>query len=244
MKSLYFNICFFVVVVFAAMQNNMPPPISARMMDVILGTLLGIVCGQFIFPVKFEEEFKQGVLPALNLLADCMQQFISEFGNFHAHEFCQIELQLQKEPITYPEWVYETGFNPGLRSGFRFFLIHLERIMDLFSALNYLSKEPIQKNLLYSISRVMANSMEKNHELVQALISYFEDKSWNVSPSDYTSDLTALESSLQTLIPANLELIDMSADYMVLINMVRNMKDLRKLLLQLVAALPSERHFE
>ena len=57
---------------------------------------------------------------------------------------------------------------------------------------------------------------------------------------DYTSDIVELEKRLNNIVPANMELLDISADNLYLTAIVRDIKDLRGILLQLINSLPSK----
>ncbi len=140
---------------------------------------------------------------------------------------------------TYPEWVYEVGFNPGLRSGYRFFLINLERIIEVFFSMDYLLSQHINIVLLENMSDHLALAMQKNQELLGILIEYFENKKIKNTQSDFTSDVAELEKALHRIVPDNLELLDTSPNYILLTALVRDFRDLRGLLLQLVMSLPT-----
>lgn len=214
-----------------------PSDIYYRMLDVIIGSVLGLVFSQLPFSVQLEREFKQGILPILKSLAHCASQFVTACQNKTVFKDCPIEKVLLKQE-NFPEWIYERGFNPALRSGFRFFLVHLERAMDIFSSLNYLLKQAIEEEYAKALAAPLKEAMQKNHELIEILIQYFKADTLANIEADFTSDITALEDVLQEFVPSNLELLDISPSYLPLIGIVRDIKDLRKELLQLVSALP------
>ena len=79
--------------------------------------------------------------------------------------------------------------------------------------------------------------MQKNAVLATTLHRYFINHQIETSKADFTSDIKALETALQTLIPQQLALIDIASHQIVLISLVQNIKTLRKLLIQLVLTL-------
>jgi hypothetical protein len=236
---------FIIFVVVCLLSSNNMALMRDRALDTVIGGLLGILFSIFVFPVRVYAEFCLGVTPVLQALIDYSQVFSKSFMHRTHRELLvnkkwQIEVALSNRQGMYPEWVYEVGFNPGLRSGYRFFLISLERVTEIFFSLTYLMGRGVDTALLSDFSADMTNVMQKNEALLQTLISYLTgNKIKNASfTEDFTSDMTALEKTLNQFIPGSLELLDISPDYMILTALVRDLKDLRELLLQLVLALP------
>jgi len=217
-----------------------------RMVDVMIGAMIGIACSQWILPVRSESEFRQGMVPILKALIDyshVLTHFFLQTESITKREVEEkklaIENILQTSQDSYPEWVYEVGFNPGLRAGFRFFLVHIERIIELFFSLDYFVAEQMDVNFLQELAAVFTTAMQKNAELLHVLLDYFANNQLTESQSDLTSDMTALEATVRRIVPQNLELIEISPDYVALTAITRNVKDIREILLQLVIALPA-----
>lgn len=213
-----------------------------RIIDISIGALIGIL-SKWFSPNRLDKEFSQGVTTVLRSFKQYSQTFADNLLSFNAKngvqlEKIQIEVALQDQPAMYPEWVYEVGFNRGLRSGFRFFLISIERIAEIFFSMNFIASRDIDSVLLNDIYADLTLAMQKNTELLTILIEYFENHKLMDVQSDFTSDMTALENTLNRIIPGNLELLDISPSYLQLTALVRDIRDLRTLLLQLVMALP------
>ncbi|SRR5579883_1098977 len=184
-----------------------------QIIDVCIGAAISIVCNQFFLPVHLDVEFRQSLIPLLKTIRD------------------KSTLAL---PSNYPEWVYEVGFNPGLRSGFRFFLLHLDWIAEISCSINYLLPLCEKTEAFQAVSEKIATVMQKNDELLDILLEYFESNTLKGIHSDFTSDMAALEQAVRHILPGRLELLDISPDYVRLAALVRDMKDIRQLLLQLV----------
>lgn len=204
----------------------------------------------FVFPVKQPRDFCLAVIPTLDSLAGYLRaitQVLSDADEVAYNELKQAESDMFKSLVSsYPEWVYRSGFNPGLRSGFRYFLIQLEHAADLCCSMTYWLRQfdtltdksellqllrqatKINIDLLNGLSRTMHHHAEKTLRPVNDV---------NV---DLVSDITALEGALQRLVPPSLELLDMSSEYVYTTALVRDVKDLREVLLALVAAVPGE----
>lgn len=230
-----------------------PDLLQNRFVDIIIGTVIGILCGQLIFPIKLAKEFSRSVIPILQILNAYSQvltkgflrqegsqtELSYELENEIAKEKDHLEMILQASSGNYPEWVYEVGFNPGLRAGFRFFLINLERITEICFSMNYLATQSADATLLQNLTVTMEEVTKKNSELFQILIHYFETNKLGDIQSDFTSDIAELEKTLQQVVPSTLELLDISPYYLTLTAFVRDLKDLRTILLQLVMSLPN-----
>jgi hypothetical protein len=191
---------------------------------------LGFISTYFskvIFSVNLPAAFRAGIIPLLKVL-------VASSHNLNAISVANLLQALQDQ---YPEWVYSRGFNRGLRASWRFFLIRLERIVELFLSMAYLATRQIDPILLQDLNGRITDSMQKNQELLEILLSYFEKDESKTTHSNYTDDIKELEQALQRLLPPNLELLDISPDYVTLTALVRNLKDLRTLLLQLVKSL-------
>lgn len=239
----YYSIIFFSLILLIAIliPENPQSILQFKIIDVLVGALIGILSGSLIFPVKVMKEFRHGVIPVLDELIAYSEELVKSFKNHDQHFLTKKKLEmniaLETQSGAYPKWVYEPGFNPGLRSGFRFFLIHLERLMEIFFSLNYWTHYSTQ-NEMVNLSVAMSDSMQKNVELLKILKNFFTNSALVTTKSDYTSDMTKLEDTLRTIVPGNLELLDISFDYVMLTACVRDIKDMRQILLQLVMALP------
>jgi hypothetical protein len=217
---------------FELMQN--------RLFDVALGAFIGVACQVIIFPIKLELEFSKGVLPILNSMQAYSQalieKIVDESSELYLEKRVEIENALQTQQGSYPEWVYEVGFNQGLRSGLRFFLINLERVSEIFFSLDYLVSRGAAP-LVHDLQAEIKVVLQKNQELLSILIEYFNNKKFKKIDSDFTSDMANLEKVLQGMMPNDIEALTISPDFLVITAFVRDLRDLRKLLLQLVAAL-------
>jgi hypothetical protein len=217
-----------------------------RVFDISIGLVFALFFGQLVFSVNTYNEFCLGVTPVLRSLKEYsseLSRFLARRGSKEAlfeNEY-QIESTLVSKPGMYPEWVYELGFNPGLRSGFRFFLVNIERLTEIFFSTHYLVLRDVDRELMSELTVNIATVLQKNEELLQVLIEFFSDKkiSGVTSDSDFTSDMEQLEKSLNQLVPGHFDLLDMSSDYVVITAIVRNLRDMRSSLLQLVMALPA-----
>lgn len=241
------SVYFVIIILIALMWPNYDPDlVRDRMLDIFIGAVIGVIFGQLLFPVRLYAEFSLGVLPVLEALMDYSKMFTHHFlqhsnNRLLVEKKWEIEAALSTRRGMYPEWVYEIGFNPGLRSGYRYFLINLENVTEIFFSMSYFSSLGLDASLLADLSQYLTQVMQKNEELLQVLMNYFdENKLKRLLPdSDFTSDISELEEALNQLLPGSLDLLETSSDYLILTGLVRDLKDLRGLLLQLVMSLPA-----
>lgn len=242
-KAFYLSVFFFLVFLIAMLTPLATPAlIHDNLMDVVIGALISILCTQILARTRIEKAFSQSMQVLLPMLSEYAQAVIDNFSQPHFAYLLEKKSALealQVQPGLYPEWVYEAGFNPGLRAGLRFFLINLERVMEIFFSMNYLLLRQLHSSSLQELVQPLSLSMQKNQELIMMLTDYFLHKKIKEFHSDFTSDITDLENALHNVVPNNLELLDISPDYITLTALVKDIKDLRELLLQLIAALPS-----
>lgn len=212
--------------------------------DILLGAVYSIIFFALFVPLSPVKKFRLH----LSIYLNDLMQLASEIVKYHLLQEEKLS-DLSKsisalentyiEADIYPEWVYEPGFNPGLRSGFRFFLIYLERVADYYLTLNNLLAEKLNKNLLQDLKEPILQVIDKNNELLTILKNYLDQATFPETHSNYTGDIITLEKEAAQFIPSHLELLDISPDYVNLTATIRNLKDTRETLLQLVSALPN-----
>lgn len=195
-----------------------------RIFDIAMGAFIGLLCRFVVFPVKWDVEFSEGILPTLTAL--------SEFSrDFSAEKRQQVEDALQN---MYPSWIYETGFNRGLRSGFRFFLVNVERVAEILFSMDSLHARGLDEKLLQPLQEDIDIVMQKNQELLMLLIEYFNEGKLSQTNSDFSSDLVDLENAVHRVIPDNMEALIVSEKYLLMTAYIRDVRDLRGLLLSLM----------
>lgn len=221
-------------------------------LDVLLGAGIGMLAMKLFSASTLPLKFSHGLLPVLQAM-----QKNTEILTHYFYDQTQldsvmksriaVENALQRYESAYPGWVYEAGLNPGLAPGFRFFLIHLERIIETLFSIDYtLSQKDLAENIFSKneIGIQMAEAMQKNQELINLLMVYFQQNRYALIETDFTADIAKLEASLQQGAPQNLEWLELSPDYLTLTILVRNIKDIRLGLLQLVMGLPAAKMME
>lgn len=236
----YFVIFFIIFLSSILMPGSSLQALPVRTIELMLGAATGFI-SRFFFPLKLDAEFSSGMVPVLTKLNEystSLTHFLIFKDNEHflLEKKNALEIILNSSSDMYPEWVYAIGFNRGVREGLRYFLIQLERTMELWFAIQGLAFQ--KQDVPVDMQELFQTAMEKNRELLMILRHYFQKKDYGKIKSDFTEDIVRLENALQKILPKDLELLDVSSLYLWLIVLVKNIKDLRELLLQLVLALP------
>lgn len=214
--------------------------LQASVFDVMVGALIAIMCKSLFFPARWNVEFSQGILPILDNVKNYLDAIQNELSG-SVSNIVASRLAVENALLNmYPSWIYETGFNRGLRSGFRFFLVTTERAIEIFFSMDDLLTRGLDVSLLQSVRDDIATAMQKDKELLTILIDYFRQGKVNDTASDFTTDIAELEKAVHAIVPNSLETLALSPDYLGMTAFLRDMKDLRGLLLQLVMALPVE----
>jgi hypothetical protein len=241
-KEIFHFLLFVLVLAIASLSpKKIQTPISDYLLSIGLGAVIGIAFNQLFFSIRLNKFFFRGVSPLLKSLKDYSNTLTNNFvtkenSKLLNEQRLQIEKSMLSQYSGYPSWVYETGFNPGLRSSWRYFLINLEQVTEIYFVLDFFAQRHTDVTLL---SEYIVTTMQKNEELLDVLIQYVEGQQRINIESDFTSDLTALEDALRRIVPNQIELLDISPDYISLTALVINIRDLRGLLLKLVMSLPS-----
>src|SRR3990167_5158815 len=237
---------------------NSQTMLGLKLFDIAIGGVIGVLCNLFVFSVSFAARFKHSIVPFIDALVECSHRLSKKC----THDI-QNDLYVEKIFVSafhaYPEWVYEVGFNPGLRSGVRFFMIKLERLMEAYFSMNYFISRIDIASYQYFFD-AYASILNNNARLLIELKNFFqheqghyrEDRDDTIHDDDIsrrddmtspdtnelTNDIDNIEKILQSIVPA--QMASLSSEYATLMSLVYDVRDVRKVLLQLLAALPDQ----
>lgn len=215
--------------------------VKLRLIDVVIGGVIGVIYSQALQPRNIYGAFTSGIVPLLDALMVDTKLLAERFAN-KTHDdaavmakISTVENILGSRESMYPEWVYEIGFNPGLRAGYRYFLLHIERMCEISFSLNYLSHRAISSDHISTLRENILQVLRTNEDLLQLLVEYFSSNTWRVDvEDDFTSDMRALEQVFAEQVPQQVELLDIAPDNIIVAGVVRDLKDMRTILLQLI----------
>lgn len=237
----------FLIIFLVATIAPVPEPLllESRIMAVSTGCLVGYVCGQIILPVDMGKLFQRGLKPVLKSSLDLMSSVTMRLNHYRLKDrkIQQLELVLEQDLSMsvegYPEWVYEAGFNPGLRAGFRYFLLKTERVLELLMAFNCIIDRINFHRPPDEVITLFNQSMQINEKLLNYVLSYIHNGELLFDASiDYRQDITLLEREVKSDLPTtNIALIDQDDYSLALIALIYIVKDIRKTLLQLAVTI-------
>lgn len=247
----YYIMIFLMVTLIGISQSTQHLSLEWQIFDAILGSAIGYICVSILSLNDINSDFRAGIIPVFQALEAYCPLLIKVLFKSRSHsdklsaEREELEYTLLDSKSDYPEWVYNVGFNPGLRAGLRFFLLNLEHITEAFFSMDYLVSLRIN-TAKYSIESgntslvdLLIRCMENNQLLIDTLIQYFESNVLENSVEDFTDDIKELEAELKHELPEHIELWEISSDYTILASFVRDVRDVRLILLQLITSLPN-----
>ncbi len=218
--------------------------IQDRMINVGFGSLIGYLAGQIILPVNIAAQFRAGLQPMLRSLLDYLNVIASRIKHYYDPDgnmnvvTSRIELILSGGKEAYPEWVYAAGFNPALRAGFRFFLMRVERLMELLMSLNCIMDRINYHYIPEKAAHAIDQSMQKNAVLLDYVLNYIKSgKTLSVLDGDDEKDIRQLEVDVAAILPESIESLDLFQDYIEVAALVYAVRDFRKTILQVVLAI-------
>jgi hypothetical protein len=224
--------------------------IAYHVLYLTLGVLMGILLRRFLFSIKSSKTFSKSILPTIHSLKDyshalreCLENTTVNSADLQASRK-QLEKSLVTKKGMYPEWIYHSGYNPGLRSSHRFYLIQLERAIELLFSIEFMIGEgQLLLGLPSDELAAMIAVMRGNEDLIAHLTVYFGGESFDsgavFSSNDFMTDIKNLDIILQQRAPGTIEVLDIAPDYVNAILLGRNVKDLRQSLFNLISSLPS-----
>ena len=149
-----------------------------------------------------------------------------------------MNLMLTWHQTCYPEWVFRRDFNRHLRGGFRYVLVHLNEVVDAFLSLDYHLRKISDDEFLKEVTSNLIDVLEKNKLLLKLMTDFFAGIPLDQSHTNLTTDITELHNVTRSILPQDIELLDLNADYVHLSAIVHDVVDIRTILLKILTALP------
>ena len=114
--------------------------IHDQIYNIILGSIVGLIVGVIFFPWRVALEFRKSTALILNVLANYFIAIVDLLlKKANAENNCQKNKYIVENVFQlFPAWVYEEGFNPELRVGYRHFLVRIEQLSQILFSMHYL----------------------------------------------------------------------------------------------------------
>lgn len=229
----------YMIILVTVVSFILPPHhmIYTRIYDASIGAVIGIVVNMIVLPRRADSEFRRIVLPILNTYQKYFSLLI-----YSVFEKDIVSLENQKQQIevllqTLPEWVYAKGFDSGLKRGHQYFVMKLHHIAEILFSLQHASRTSFDSEIKTEMRDLVYVCADKIKYFFTAFITVFELKKLTEGVEDFEQDLHELDAKFQTLVPVNLELLDMSNEDVAFYSIIYALNDLRKALIKLGQAL-------
>lgn len=228
-----------IVVIVAALSFVFPPHhlIYTRLYDASIGAVIGIVINLLILPRRADDEFRKIILPILKTYEAYFSVVIDSVFEKDIVTLENIKQKMEYELQQLPDWVYERGFDIGLKRGHQYFVMKLHHVAEILFSMHHATRTPFDEELRTEMHDSMYVCAEKIKFFFKAFITVFELKKLTEGVEDFEQDLHDLDARFQTLIPVNLEVLDMSNEDVAFYALIYGLNDLRKALIKLGQAL-------
>ena len=133
-------------------------------------------------------------------------------------------------------WVFALGLSPRLRAGFRYYLLEIERVEELFASI------ATHMHLIHFDNQLSASFMQvmlTNEKLLLALRTFFTDGIFVRNQQDWVQDLVVFEALLERQFPIALQYMHFQHHDLVVVAFLKDCKELRQILFNLFMALPN-----
>jgi hypothetical protein len=202
----------------------------SNMMMIFAGSCIGIVCRLFLWRDDIAKLFCREIVLVLQAMSNyiAVLNTLTEEKNIFVQKY-KLEKTLKLHGAV---WVFEVGFNPGLRQGFRYFLLQIERLFEILCAMEALFYQGVRESMPAELAECVRMSLSHHQDLLNSL-QYFFQTNKMLETSSRFSDMEELENALRSVVPAQLEILDISPHYVSLAEVVRLIKDMRETLLAL-----------
>lgn len=214
-----------------------------RMSDVVLGGVIGLLCGLWVLPGRADVDFRIGVIAIfqayeryLMSVADLFFQE-SHREEILLHKRNEVERVLQIQQADFPDWVYERGFNLALREGHRHFLLRTEQVGTILLAMHHVARQPVDPALLSLLRQPLTLCIDQTLQIMNSIIVMLDLKTPPAPMPDVVESMQILEAAFRRAVPLSLELLDISPEYVSVSAFIYDLKDLQKTLLKLIEAL-------
>lgn len=214
--------------------------IHLRTYDITLGALIGITANVVIFPDRVDVDFRQSVVFILRDYIGYFQSIIhlllAQQQNLAENEKIIVEKALQKLPL----WVYETGFDFALQRSYRYFILKVNELAEILFSMHHLARYSFSSELLAVIKAPLLDSAKKGELFFESLINALNLKNITDKPYDFYHEIQTMENNFKQKIPLQLDILDISKEYVYLIEFIYNMRELQDILIKMAEALRKE----
>jgi len=208
--------------------NFMPwADLQDQVLDVFIASAIMLILSSIVTLITIRKAF-------INLMLQYIDYLIVLVDNIHAPHAKSLStlIALNNSLQHNTKWVFSLGFSPGLRAGFRFYLLEIERAIELLLNLNQERCDP-------ELVACFNESMFVNKQMLQILRDFFRGHHLTNTPLDWMQDIIQFEHAMKKSLPNVQHSVYIHYHELAMIRLFKNAKDLRLIFLQLLSALPN-----
>jgi hypothetical protein len=206
-----------------------------EMHDAFIGSMIGIAANMLILPRRADAEYRDLVGPIVKAYNVYFQLIITQL--LQTSPKGEGNAALEAQLIKLPDWVYARGFDSGLQTSYRYFLIKLEQISEMLFAMHQIARIEYDAALIEKLRVPLQLCAIKITQFFDSIADVFELKKVTEEIEDFGDDIVTLEKHFNEAVPLSLDVLDIKRDYVALTEFIYYLKDLRDDLLRLTEAL-------
>lgn len=200
------------------------------LMDVLLVASLMLVISMLVTLFSIKQAFIQLMLYHIDHL-------INMIDRVHDHALSRKRFMFVFNDNLQQDtgWIFALGLSPGLRAGFRYYTLQIERAIELLYGIQKIAHEIKQDEEMTQCFDLL---MSNNKTLLSLLRAFFKTGSLFSDTEDWLQDIVLFEKLIEQTLPAHAATLHFHARDLTMIELLRYCKDLRQVFLQLLMALP------
>lgn len=214
--------------------------VHVRAYDITLGALIGIVVNSAIFPDRVDVLFRQAVEPILKCYIAYLQSIIHLLLTQEKLPADKQKIRLEKALQKLPTWVYETGFDLALQKGHRYFVMKVNEVSEILFSMHHLARYPFSHELLEVITTPLSESGKKGEQFFHALNNALNLQFVSTEFIDFYQEIENMENNFRKKVPLSVDVLDISKEYVYLIEFIYHFRELHDILIKMAEALNNE----
>ncbi len=227
------------IIIIVLLSLILPPHhmVYARLGDAGLGAMVGILANLFILPRQADTEFRCLVLPILRAAEEYFAEIINSIFEKDERTLNLKKMRMELLLQNLPSWVYESGFDLGLREGYQYFLMKLLHIVEILFSLHHAVRCHFDEEVRKEMRESVFVCADKIKIFFVALSTVFELKKLKEGVEDFEPQLHELDLKFQELMPVSVDILSIPRDDVAFYAIIYGLDDLRKALIKLGQAL-------
>lgn len=211
--------------------------LTLRLNDIAIGAFIGIAANIIILPDRVDVEFRSTLGPLLQSYGAYFSGIIELLLKNNQKNAEIAKIQVEKELLHLPIWVYEVGFDIRMQKGYRYFFMKISQISEILFALHYLARHPFDVKLLERTHDVFIQCVLKVNQFILALMTVLELKKLTEGVDDFEEEIALIENEFKKIAPISLELLDIEKASVYFVEFSYALKELHSSLVSLAKAL-------